>query len=263
MTEVEDFEHEVESLIGCKYARAVNNGTAALKSALKACQIEPGDKIITTPYTFVATCNAILNVGATPVFVDIDPETLCLDADLVWTMLNLYVNAQAILTVDLFGKFADMDRLRASADRHGIPLIEDASQAFGAWYGERYAGTIGDVGTFSFYASKNLSTFEGGMVVTDDHSIADYVEMYRNHGFNDYGDMVILGENLKMPRLLALIGSTNLRLHKKGILAEVGNYSWKDGYYPKLVYQHPYYKERGIVGHCPVAEEMAARVAKL
>ena len=256
---VRSLEMEVQSFLDVDNAIGVCNGTAALHTSLLACGIQKGDQVITTPFTFPATANAILMCGATPVFVDISPQTLCLDEKLVRGTLK-GEDISGVLTVDLFGRFSDMEELEALCLDHGIPLVEDASQAFGAKYENRFAGTWGDAGTFSFYASKNLWSFEGGMIVTDNDVIAHKAYLIRNHGLDDYGEMIMMGYNYKMPWICAFIADTNLRLHKPGIVAELGRYGLEDGYYPRVVYEHKHYRQLGITGYCPVAEKIAKYV---
>jgi perosamine synthetase len=254
------FEDEICKYIGSKYAVVVNNGTAAIHTALLASVVQ--DIVLTTPFTFPASVDPIIQVGALPVFCDIDPKTFCLDPHKVEEMIQGDINGycDALLTVDLFGNMDNLTELRELCNEFGLIMIEDASQAFGASKNGKRAGTFGDVGTFSFYASKNMWTFEGGAIVTDVDEIAERAIMIRNHGFNDKGEKVMEGFNYKIPRICSFIGLTNLRLHKQGIEAELGKLSPKDGYYPRVVYDHQYYKDFGLVGHCPVAEEIARKV---
>jgi perosamine synthetase len=256
----EMFEAEIAKYIGCKHVVAVNNGTAAIHTALLASAVQ--DVVITTPFTFQASIDPIIQVGALPVFCDIDPKTFCLDPkEVIKTVSEDYSGyCDALLGVDLFGNTENLPELREVCDDFGLLFIEDASQAFGASKDGKKAGSFGDVGTFSFYASKNLSTFEGGALVTDDDDIAERARMIRNHGFNDKGEKVMEGFNYKIPRLCSFIGLTNLRLHKKGIESELGLLSPKNGYYPHVVYDNQYYMDLGVTGHCPVAEEIARKV---
>lgn len=168
MNPVKLFEKEFKKFLDVKHARAVSNGTAALHSALLATGVGYGDKVITTPFTFIATGNAVLMCGATPVFADINPDTCCLNPLEVEKQLRIHHDAKAILAVHLFGNMANVLKLKEIAEDNNLVLVEDSSQALGANFNGRMAGTFGDAGTFSFYASKNLWTFEGGMVVTND-----------------------------------------------------------------------------------------------
>lgn len=179
--EVEAFEGEVARWLGVRHAVGVASGTDALLLSLIALGVGPGDEVVTTPYTFVATASSIVRVGATPVFVDIDPVTFNLDPERVAAAIG--PRTRAILPVHLFGHPADMVALRDLADRHGLLLLEDACQAFGARIGDRTAGGLGHAGCFSFFPSKNLGgAGDGGLVVTDDGALADHVRRLRNHG---------------------------------------------------------------------------------
>ncbi len=197
------FEQRFAALCGVKHAIAVSNGTCALQIALLANGVGPGDEVITTPFTFMATANAILFSGATPVFVDIDPVTFNIDADLIEAAIT--PKTKAILPVHLYGHMCDMDRIQAIADNHGLRIIEDACQSVKAYYKGKYAGSFG-TGTFSFYATKNLMTGEGGMITTNDDEVAEKCRLIRSHGMKVryYHDMV--GYNFRMMDLQAAIG---------------------------------------------------------
>lgn len=179
--EVEAFEAEVASWLGVRHAIGVASGTDALVLALLAAGVGPGDEVITTPYTYAATAAAIVRVGATPVFADVDPLTLNLDPERVERALG--PRTRAVLPVHLFGHPAPLPELGDIASRRGLYLIEDACQAFGARVGPRVAGTVGQAGCFSFFPSKNLGgAGDGGLVVTDDDALARRVRRLRNHG---------------------------------------------------------------------------------
>ncbi|MHB9146434.1 MAG: DegT/DnrJ/EryC1/StrS family aminotransferase [Symbiobacteriia bacterium] len=179
--EVEAFEGEVARWLGACHAVGVASGTDALLLSLIALGIGPGEEVITTPYSFVATATAIVRAGATPVFVDIDPVTFNMDPDRAAAAIGPHT--RAILPVHLFGHPADMRALRDLADRHGLALLEDACQAFGARMSEDAVGGLGHAGCFSFFPSKNLGgAGDGGLVVTDDEALADHVRRLRNHG---------------------------------------------------------------------------------
>ena len=259
MNPVELFETEFQKYIGTKHADAVCNGTAALHTALLALGVKPRDKVITTAYTFPATANAILMCGATPLFADIEKNRPHIDPESVDKLLSTHDGVVGVIPVHLFGEACDMDRLMPVSE--GLWLLEDASQAIGAEYNGKKLGSIGDAGTYSFYASKNLSCYEGGMVVTNREDVHQKVQMIRNHGFYG-GEMVQMGYNYKMPWNNAFHGWQFLLLHKPSIEAELGRYGSKDGYYPRVVYDHPYYKELGITGDCPNAEKLAETVRK-
>jgi perosamine synthetase len=188
---------------GVKHAVATSSGTTALHIALLAHGIGPGDEVITTPFTFIASANSILFTGATPVFVDIEPDTFNIDPAQVEAAIT--PRTKAILPVHLYGYVCDMDALQALADRHNLVIIEDACQAVGATYHGKKAGSFG-TGTFSLYATKNVMSGEGGMITTDDDAIAEGCKLIRSHGMRVryYHDM--LGYNFRMSDLHAAIG---------------------------------------------------------
>lgn len=200
--EVEAFEREVAAYLGVRHAVGVNSGTDALVIALRATGIGPGDEVITSPFTFFATPESVSAVGATPVFVDVDPETLNLRPDLVARALT--PRTRAILPVHLFGHPADLEPLRALARERGLRLIEDVAQAFGATLGGRKVGTLGDAGAFSFFPSKNLGCLgDGGLVATDDDGVADAARMLRAHGARRKYQNEVLGYNSRLDALQA------------------------------------------------------------
>jgi dTDP-4-amino-4,6-dideoxygalactose transaminase len=202
--EVATFEREIASYIGVKHAIGVSSGTDALTIALSALGIGEGDEVITTPYTFFATTGAILRVGATPVFVDIEPDTFNLDAERVSAALT--PRTRAILPVHLFGQVVDMHALRAIAHENELALIEDAAQALGAALQGQRAGSLGDVGCFSFFPTKNLGAFgDGGLVTTNDDSLAALARSLRSHGFGAKHLSQRLGGNYRLDALQAAI----------------------------------------------------------
>lgn len=207
---VRKFEEEFAKKIGVKHAVAVNSGTAALHCALYALGVKAGDEVITTPFTFAATVNAILMQGARPVFVDIDERTFNLDPRKLRGKLNK--KTKAILPVDLFGLPYDPE-INRIAKRSGVKVVEDAAQAHGAKLGSYYAGTLGDIGTFSFYATKNITTGEGGMIVTNNAKYAESARRFRHHGQRAdrryaYED---LGFNYRMTDMAAALGVEQLK----------------------------------------------------
>jgi dTDP-4-amino-4,6-dideoxygalactose transaminase len=170
--EVEAFEEEVAAYLGVKHAIGVNSGTDALVIALRALGVGPGDEVITTPFTFFATAEAISLVGATPVFVDIDPRTFNINPDLIPSAIT--PRTKAILPVHLYGLPAEMDPILEIARSHGLKVLEDCAQAFGATYKGRKVGTLGDAGAFSFFPTKNLGGFgDGGLIATNSDEVAD------------------------------------------------------------------------------------------
>ncbi len=223
-----EFERQFGEYFRSKHALALSNCTAALHLALAALDVGQGDEVLLPSYTFVATANAVLYNGAAPVFVDIvGPHDLNLDPDDLEAKIT--PRTKAIVVVHLAGFLADMDRVMEIASRHGLAVVEDACHAIGARYeaqpgspfAGRFAGTIGDIGCFSFFANKNLVTGEGGMLVTDDEQIAQRVRLARSHGMTkmswdkahgraaDY-DVVQLGYNYRSTELTAALGIIQL-----------------------------------------------------
>ncbi|MBV8172595.1 MAG: DegT/DnrJ/EryC1/StrS family aminotransferase [Candidatus Eremiobacteraeota bacterium] len=175
------FENEVASYLDVPYAVGLNSGTDALVLALRALDIGPGDEVITTPFSFAATSEAIASNGARAVFADIDPATFNLDPAAVAAAVT--PKTQAIIVVHLFGQPARMEEIGAIASRHGLAVVEDCAQAFGATAGPQFVGTIGDIGCFSFFPSKNLGAYgDGGMITTRSEAIARRVRALRAHG---------------------------------------------------------------------------------
>jgi len=197
------FERRFAELCHVREAVAVSSGTAALHLALLAHDIGRGDEVITTAFSFSATANAILLVGATPVFVDIEPDIYNLDP--VQTEIALTRRTKAILPVHLYGHPSDMNQLQQIAGAYSLLLIEDASQAHAATIDGRPVGSFG-TGCFSFYATKNMTTGEGGMVTTNDPAVAERVRLLRNHGQEARYYQIALGYNLRMTELQAALG---------------------------------------------------------
>ncbi len=198
-------EAEFAALTGTDHAVAVGSGTDALLLALQACDIGPGDEVITTAFTFFATVEAILMVGARVVFADIDPDTFCIDPVSVEAAIT--PRTRAILPVHVFGRAAPMDAIADLAHRHGLTVIEDACQSHGATYRGRGCGSIGRAGCFSFYCTKNLGAFgEGGMVTTGDPAVAEAVRAGRNHGYSpDRSRHLSIGRNSRLDEIQAAI----------------------------------------------------------
>jgi len=181
--DVQKFEAQIASYCGTKYAVGCASGSDALSLALMANDIGPGDEVLTTPYTFFATAGAISRLGAVPVFVDVEEHTFNLDANLVADVLAARPKIRALMPLHLFGGCADMDSICAMAGERGIPVIEDAAQSIGSEYKNRRAGSIGQVGCFSFFPSKNLGGYgDGGMLTTDDAALAERLSALRVHG---------------------------------------------------------------------------------
>ena len=209
------FEGEFAAYCGAKYAVAVNSGTAALHVALAAAGIGPGDEVLVPSYTFTATASAVLMHNAIPIFVDVEPLSFCMDP--VKAEEAIGPATKAMVPVHLLGNMADMDRLMAIADRHGLIVIEDTAQSPGAAFGGKVAGTIGALGTFSFQETKNMMTGEGGMVVTDREELAERCRLIRNHGELLLEDKPrsylsnVLGWNYRVTEMEAAIGRVQLR----------------------------------------------------
>ncbi|MGB6041986.1 MAG: DegT/DnrJ/EryC1/StrS family aminotransferase [Pirellulales bacterium] len=202
--QVRAFEREISDYCRCRYAVGVGNGTDALHLALRALRIGPGDEVITSPFTFIATTEAIGLVGAKPVFVDIDPHTLNIDPARIEQAITS--RTQAILPVHLYGQPCEMDAIMDIAQRHGLFVVEDCAQALGATYRDRQVGTFGDAGCFSFFPSKNLGCIgDGGMVVTNREDIFQRVEMLRRHGGRIKYHHDELGLNSRLDELQAAI----------------------------------------------------------
>lgn len=202
-----EFEERFADICGVKHAIAVSSGTTALHLALLANDIGEGDEVITTPFTFMATASAIIFTGAKPVFVDIDEETFNIDPALIEASIT--PRTKAILPVHLYGQMSDMDQIQKIADQFGLRLIEDACQAVLATYNGRFAGSIG-TGTFSFYATKNMMTGEGGMITTNDEAIAEKCKMLRSHGMKHQYHHEVLGFNFRLTDIQAAIGLVQL-----------------------------------------------------
>lgn len=215
--EVAAFEQRVCEYLGVRHCVGVASGTDALMLANKAIGIRPGDRVITTPFSFIATVDAILNCGAEPVFVDVDPATLNLDPGATRRMLTGVspvherlgidpADVKAILPVHLYGQAADLDEICGLAQDFGLRVVEDAAQAFGARYRHRPVGTIGDVGCFSFFPTKNLGGFgDGGMVCTDDDAVARALTLLRSHGSATKYVSLEVGFNSRLDALQAAL----------------------------------------------------------
>lgn len=232
---VKAFEKAVASYVGCEYAVAVSSGTSALHLAVKAAGIEEGELVITTPFSFIASTNCLLYERAVPVFVDVDPSTMNIDPGLVrqaaadlregglaaksWLPRSCRSRdfppgkLKAVLAVDIFGQPADMDALRDVTDQHDLVLIEDSIEALGAEYKGRKAGTLGDVGAFAFYPNKQMTSGEGGILVTDRSDWAALYRSLRNQGRNHRDDYLIherLGYNYRLNEMSAALALSQL-----------------------------------------------------
>ena len=257
------FESYVKERFDLEDCIAVNNGTSALIAPLWSLDLEPGEEVITTPFTFVATANAIVIAGATPVFVDINPDTLLIDPNKIEQAIT--EKTRAILPVHLYGRVCDMDRINDIAEKHNLVVIEDTAQAFGAeCHCGKYAGMLSDAGTFSFYKTKNISTFEGGMICIPKNSRLDAKKI---RSICDQGQVgkynhEYIGFNFRLAEPLCLMALEQMKIHMTGIRAELGLRGPSQGHYPEVVYNQPVYKRKEITGDCPIAEEIALKIKK-
>ena len=245
---VDRFEEAFRKVTGCRYAIAVNSGTAGLHLAIRAVGVQRGDIVLTTPFSFVASTNAILFENALPVFVDVDPVSGNIDADQLalavedisaggdrarrWLPRQLpryfddagseiQPRLKALIPVDVFGQPADMDAIRTVADRHKLPIIEDSCEALGAIYKTTPAGKTGDIGIFAFYPNKQITTGEGGMIVTDNEQYARTMQALRNQGRapgDNWLQHTLLGYNYRLDEMSAALGTSQMQ-RLDGLLA--------------------------------------------
>jgi dTDP-4-amino-4,6-dideoxygalactose transaminase len=199
---VAEFEQAFADLVGAEHAIAVNNGTTALVAAIQVLDLKPGDEVITTPFTFIATLNAILEAGATVRFGDIRTDDFALDPASVTAQVT--ERTRVLMPVHLYGQSADMAPLVQLAGEHGLEIVEDAAQAHGATYRGTAVGNFG-IGCFSFYATKNLTTGEGGIITTNDDDVAARLRIMRNQGMRARYEYVMAGHNYRMTDLQAAL----------------------------------------------------------
>jgi perosamine synthetase len=204
---VQQFEEQFAALTGVRHAVAVNNGTTALVAALQLLDLEPGDEVVTSPFTFVATLNAILEAGAMAVFADIDAADFNVDPAAIESAVTS--RTKVLMPVHLYGQCADMDAITALADKHRLHVVEDAAQAHAASFGDRRAGSFG-LGCFSFYGTKNVTTGEGGMITTDDDHLADRLRVLRNQGMRERYVYETAGHNYRLTELQAALAIPQL-----------------------------------------------------
>ena len=221
---VEEFEKKFARYCGTKFAVATDNGTSALIVALTAAGIAPGDEVITTPLSFIATTNAIVFTGAKPVFADIDPNTFNIDPIKIEKAVTS--RTRAILPVHLYGLMADMESINKIAKKHNLLVIEDSAQAHGAEIRGKRAGSWGLAGCFSFYPSKNMTTSEGGMITTDSKKIAESSKLIRNQGMGSQYQYKRVGYNFRMTNIEAAIGVEQLKKLEKMNRARAKNSSY-------------------------------------
>lgn len=206
--EVRAFEKSFAEYVGVEEAVAVSSGTAAIHLSLLSLGIGKGDKVIVSPYSFVASVSPVLAVGAEPIFVDIDPVTYCMAPENMVDVIDH--DTRAIIPVHLYGQMADMDGILKVAEENELKVIEDACQAHGAMYRDKIAGSVGHAGCFSFYATKNMTTGEGGMITTDDKELAETARMLRTHGKGPQGEHETCGFNYLMTDMEACLGRVQL-----------------------------------------------------
>lgn len=217
---VKRLEEEFAGLVGVQHAVAVNNGTTALVAALQVLDLQPGDEVVTSPFTFVATVNAILEAGATVRFADIAESDFCLDPAAVQEAMN--ERTAALMPVHLYGQTADMGALMPLAEQRGAAVVEDAAQAHGATLEGQGAGSFG-LGCFSFYATKNLTSGEGGMVTTNSDALADRLRVLRNQGMRARYEYEMVGHNYRMTDLQAAVALPQLRTYPDQVQARRRN----------------------------------------
>jgi len=203
------FENSFAKFMKAKHAIAMNTGTGALHSALVAVGVKRGNEVILPSFTFVATAEVIVMIGAKPVFVDIDPETYTVSPEAIEKAVTK--KTKAIMPVDLYGLSTDMKPIREIADKHGLKIVEDAAQAHGAEYKGKPPGAYSDAACWSFYGSKNMTTGEGGMITTNDEKIVETVRVLRSHGEQVKYMSTMLGHNYHMPEIEAAIGCVQLK----------------------------------------------------
>ncbi|PKM49075.1 MAG: polysaccharide biosynthesis protein [Firmicutes bacterium HGW-Firmicutes-7] len=231
---VVEFENKIRSYAGTRYAIAVNSGTSALHLIIRGLGIGEGAVVITTPFSFIASSNCILFERAKPLFVDIEEETLNLDADKVEEKLGSLsgeelTKVKALLVVDAFGHPADWDRFREIGKKYNLKLIEDSAEALGSEYKGKRAGSLGEVGVFAFYPNKQITTGEGGIIVTDNEELARLARSMRNQGRGESGEWLDherLGYNFRMDELGAALGCSQMErieeiLNKRTKVAEM------------------------------------------
>lgn len=210
---VAEFEGMFSRYVGTKYGVACSSGTAALAIGLHSLGIAAGDEVITTPFTFIASANAILYNRATPVFADIDANTFNIDPASIEGKITEHT--RAVMVVHLYGQPCDMGPIAKLCEEHGLLLVEDCAQAHGAEYHGKRVGSLGNMSGFSFYATKNMVTGEGGMVMTDDDAAAQKAKVFINQGQIGKYDHVMLGYNYRMMEMQAAIGLAQLRKLQK------------------------------------------------
>lgn len=206
---VRDFESLMKDYLGCRHVIAVNSGTAALHAALLAAGVKPGDEVLIPSFTFVATANAVVAAGARPVFVDVEKRDYTIDVSDMKAKITR--KTRAVIPVHLYGHPCNMDAISDVAEKRSLAVIEDACQSLGSTYRKKQTGTLGAMGCFSTYASKVLTSGEGGAVATDDGRLAETIKTIRNHGTVKGYDTRVMGLNLRLPELAAAIAKVQMK----------------------------------------------------
>ena len=239
-----EFEEKIAAVVGRKHAVAVNSGTSSLHCAVRGLGIGPGDEVITTAFSFIASSNCILFEGASPVFVDIDAQDYNIDVSKIEAAVT--PRTKAILPVDVFGRPARLDVIEGIAARHNLKVIEDSCEALGSTYKGRAAGSFGDCGSFAFYPNKQITTGEGGMLVTDDEELARLARSLRNQGRGDGAGWLAherLGYNYRLSDIQCALGISQLArlgefIEKRAAVAERYNRLFAD--VPGVITPAPY-----------------------
>jgi len=218
---VQNFEKSAASFVNSKYAVAVNSGTAALQAALYALDIKKDDEVLVPSFTFVATANAVVSTGAKPVFVDILKENYTIDPDDLEKKITK--KTRAIIPVHLYGNVAHIERLREISKKYNIPIIEDSAQSLGSTYKGKHTGTFFEMGCYSMYPAKVMTSGEGGFIVTNNKNLHDKLLMIRNHGMVHGYDTRIFGLNLRLPEINAAIATVQMKKLPKFLKSRKNN----------------------------------------
>ncbi|GHT54511.1 aminotransferase DegT [Endomicrobiia bacterium] len=220
---VTQFEQSFARYSGAKFGIASVNGTTSLHTALLMCGVKSGDKVVTTPFSFIATANSILFCNAKPIFADIDPKTFNINPVELEKILKKEKNVKAVLIVHLYGLSCDMDAILELKQKYKFKLIEDSCQAHGAEFKNKKVGSFGDASAFSFYATKNMMTGEGGIILTNDAKFDKYARQVINHGRDAHSTYTVLGYNYRLTNLAAAIGVAQLEQLENWISKRIAN----------------------------------------
>ena len=239
-------EKQFAEYIGTKFATVTNSGTTALSTALEAMALEPGDEVITSPFTFIASANSIAMIGAIPVFVDVKPDSYNINPELIEDAIT--EKTRAIMPVHIFGMPADMKHIMDIADSHDLQVIEDACQAHGAEVDGRKVGSLGHVAAFSFYATKNMMTGEGGMITTDNEELYDRCLMVKNHGRGKQGGYshFRIGYNNRMMDVIAAIGIEQMKRLPEAVKQRRKNAHEFDEFFSEFESIKPQVEDEGL-----------------